>query len=222
MILDENLVIEAEQEKITLTDKEIFTKIWLSPRLVFRFVHQNSYGKYVPMLLVLAGIGSTIDRSISSGTGNNLELWAVLAIAIGVGAVLGWVSYYIYSALMSWMGKWLGGTCDTSSLLRVVAYAQIPSVAALFIVFAQIGVFRNELFQSFLPAATNLPLLVFYYITYGLNALLGIWTFVLLIIGVSEVQKMSIGRAVVNVLLPVLVILIPLSVVAFILGDLFA
>lgn len=38
----------------------------------------------------------------------------------------------------------------------------------------------------------------------------------------TEHSKIPIGKAILNVLLPALVVLIPLAVVAFILGDLFA
>ena len=36
---------------INLTDKEVFTKIWTSPRMVFRYINDNKYDKYVNILL---------------------------------------------------------------------------------------------------------------------------------------------------------------------------
>ncbi len=50
---------------------------------------------------------------------------------------------------------------------------------------------------------------------YLLEAAPALWTFVLFVIGVAEVQKFTYGKAVLNILLPVLVIAVPL--VAFIL-----
>lgn len=220
MILDDGLIIDEEKERITLTDKEIFTKIWFSPRVVFRYLEQNSYSKYVSILLVLAGINSAIDRSISRGAGDSMSLWAVLGIAVVAGALLGWISYYIYAALMSWTGKWLKGKSNTSSLLRVLAHALIPSIASLAIVFAQIGVFGNDLFSSYNDLTSDLPIEVFYYITLFISTVLSLWTLVLLVVGVSEVQKFSIGKAILNVLLPVLLFIIPIAIIAFIIGDL--
>lgn len=46
-----------------LTEEELFTKIWTSPRLVFKFLNDHHYDKYVYGLLILAGIGSTFDRA---------------------------------------------------------------------------------------------------------------------------------------------------------------
>ena len=115
----------------------------------------------------------------------------------------------------------LKGTSDTSSIFRVLAHALIPTIASLAILFAQIGVFGNGLFQSYSDLIPDLPLQVFYYFTLFISAVLSIWTLVLLIIGVSEVQKFSMGKAILNVLLPVLLFLIPIAIIAFVLGDLF-
>lgn len=221
MILDDDLIISQEQEKVALTDKEIFSKIWFNPRLVFRYLEQNSYGKYVSVLLVLAGINSATDRAIAGGMGDSMSLLIVLLITVVAGALLGWISFYIYAALISWTGRWLKGRSNTSSLLRVIAHAQIPSIVSLILVFAQIGVFGNDLFQTYPDLTSHMPLAVFYYLTIFLSTILSLWTFILLIVGVSEVQQFSIGKAILNVLLPIFLFLIPIAIIAFILGDLF-
>jgi len=46
-----------------------------------------------------------------------------------------------------------------------------------------------------------------------LELLLGIWTIVLCVIGVSEVQKLSIGKSILNLLLPVLVFAVPIVII---------
>jgi len=40
-----------------------------------------------------------------------------------------------------------------------------------------------------------------------LEVVLGVWTIVLFVVGVSEVQKFSIWKAILNILLPVLLLL---------------
>ncbi|MEZ4849771.1 MAG: hypothetical protein R3B93_14385 [Bacteroidia bacterium] len=41
---------------VVFSDKEIFTKIWTSPRRVFQYLEENDYDKFVTSLLALAGI----------------------------------------------------------------------------------------------------------------------------------------------------------------------
>ena len=43
-----------------LTDKQIFTQIWKSPRKVFRYINDNQYDRYVYLLLAIAGISMAL------------------------------------------------------------------------------------------------------------------------------------------------------------------
>lgn len=219
MNLDEDLI--NEENELKLTDRDIFTKIWTSPRLVFKFLNDNRYDKYVYILLILAGITRTFDRASTQNMGDDISLIAVLAICIILGGLLGWISYYIYAALMSWSGKWLKGQGDTDSLLRMMSHAMIPSIVALILLILQIAVFGNGIFQSELDIySSGLLSIIVFYITVFFEIVLGIWTLVIFVIGISEVQKISIGKSILNMILPGLIIIIPIAMIAFMLGDL--
>ena len=98
------------------SDTEIFIKIWTKPREVFRYVHESKYDKYVGILLVFAGISGAFDRAVGKNLGDHLSLITILGICIILGGLLGWISNYFYSALISWTGKWLNVKADTISI----------------------------------------------------------------------------------------------------------
>jgi len=209
-------------EEIKLSDNEIFTKIWFKPRMVFKYINDNQYDKYVYVLLILAGIMKSFDRAADKNMGDNLSLIFVISICILLGGLLGWISYYIYTALISWTGKWLDGKGDTKSLLRMTSYAMIPAILALVFIILQVGLFGIELFQSgFDVSSYGLVSIVIYFITLIFEIILGLWSLVIFVIGLSEIQKLSIGKSILNMLLPVFIIIIPIAVIAFVLGDLF-
>jgi hypothetical protein len=215
-------ITTSEEVELQLTDKEIFTRIWTDPRSVFKYLHENQYDKYVNLLLVLAGISKTFDRASSKNMGDTLPLIAVIGLCIILGGLVGWISTYIYAALLSWTGKWLNGKGNTVSLLRMMAHAMIPSIAALLMLIPQIGLFGNSIFQS------EIDISVYGYISVGIfyfslfiELSLTIYTLCLLVIGISEVQKLSIGKSILNLLLPGLTVLVPLALIAFLLGDYF-
>lgn len=212
MILDED--IQEQKQAIKLSDKEIFIKIWSSPRLVFKYINDNSYDKFVTVLLVLAGISSTFDRASSKNMGDSMSLATILAICVIVGGLLGWISYYIYAATISWTGKWLKGQGNTKSVLRIIAHAMIPSIVTLVLLIPQIALFGKGIFQSEIDLDKNgwIPTIVFY-TTLSVEFVLGIWTLVIFIIGISEVQKISIGKSILNVILPILLLIIPLAII---------
>lgn len=220
MNLDENAI--TEPESLVLTDAEIFTKIWTSPRLVFRYLNETRQDKLMYVLLFLAGVINAFDKASQRHMGDKLPFVAVLALCIVLGGFLGWISYYIYAALISWTGKWLEGKGDTDSLLRMISHALIPSITILLLLIPQILIVGNEMFQS--DAGTSEPevwsMVIAHCISY-IEAILGIWSLALIVIGVSEVQQLSIGKSILNMFLATLVIIVPIAMIAFLLGDLF-
>jgi len=219
---NENLT--KEDEVLKLTDWEIFTKIWTSPRLVFKFINEYRYDKFITMLLVLAGITATLNRAASKGLGDQVPLFVVLIIGIIAGAIFGWISYYIYAALISWTGKWLKGQGNTTSLLRMISYATIPSIIVLILYIPKIILFGNGIFQrdfDVFESGNGILYEIIYLIFLLIEIVLGVWTLVIFVIGISEVQKISIGKSILNLILPAMVIFIPLGMIAFIVGDFF-
>jgi len=61
-----------------------------------------------------------------------------------------------------------------------------------------------------------------YTVTAFIEIVIGVWTLVILVIGISEVQKLSIWKSILNLILPALLLIavcIPIGAIAFILGD---
>ena len=207
-------ILDKNNENLSLTDKDLFTKIWTSPRKVFRYINDNHHDKYVSVLLVLSGISRSFDRASIKNMGNILPIWAILALCIILGGLLGWMSYYIYAALVSWTGKWIKGQGNTSSILRILSYAMLPSIVALVFLIPQIGIYGVEIFKEDgdITSAGWISN-IFVYASMFLEVVLGIWTLIFCVVGISEVQKLSIGKAILNLLLPLLVILVPILII---------
>ncbi|MBQ4804676.1 Yip1 domain-containing protein [Aquimarina amphilecti] len=201
----------------SLTDKDIFVKIWTSPRTVFKFINDNQYDKYVNILLFFAGISRAFDRASLKDTGDTMSLFAIIGFCVFFGGLLGWISYYIYSALLSWTGKWIKGQGDTKSILRIISYAMIPAVIGLIFLIPQIGIYGNEMFKSNGDiVSAGLVSNIFVYGALILEFILGIWTIIFCVVGVSEVQKLSIGKTILNLLLPFFVFMIPIVIIILI------
>lgn len=217
--LDENLLLK--KEEAPLTDSEVFTKIWTSPRLVFNFLNKYKYEKYMHLLLLLAGISKAFDRASSKNMGDSLPFGAVLGVCLVFGGLLGWIAYYIYAALLSWIGQWLNGKGGTFSLLRVLSYGMIPSIAALTLLIPQLILFKNGIFErEFDPFNEGTAAGVIFYTTVLIEIVLSIWAIVLIVIGISVVQKISIGKSIINIILPALLFIVPIAFIVIVF-DLF-
>lgn len=200
------------QEETIVTPKNILTKVFTSPREAFIFINDYKYNKHVTLFLILLGIINSFDKAISKNMGDNLSLSSVIIYAILIGIIFGWLINFIYAFSISWTGKWLNGKGDTQSILRVIAYAFLPLFISLFFLFVQILIYGNSIFQSnYEYLYIGLFDTILYWTFYIIDFVLVIWSSILLIIGVSIVQKFSIGKAILNLILPILM----LALIAF-------
>lgn len=207
----ENHLLDDEEREISFTDQEIFTQIWTRPREVLQYIHDLQYDKFVIPLLILAGISRAFDRAIDKDLGDDLSLIAIIFTCLITGGLFGWLSYYIYAALVSWTGKWLNANGDTSSILRVIAYAMIPVILSLVLLVVQIGIYGIELFKADGDIySAGITANIIFYGSAVLELILVITALVFSVIGVSIVQQMHTVRAILNLLLPIIVILGPL------------
>ncbi|TDO70484.1 Yip1-like protein [Flavobacterium chryseum] len=195
------------QQKSIVTPKNILTKVFTSPKEAFIFINDYKYSKHVTLFLILSGITKSFDKAISKNMGDNLPLWSVITYGILIGITFGWLLNSLYAFSISWTGKWFNGKADTRSILRVIAYALLPSFISLFFLFIQILIYGNSIFQSsYEYLYTGLFDTTLYWFFYLIDLALIIWSCMLLVIGISVVQKFSIGKAILNLILPVLVL----------------
>lgn len=197
-----------------LTDKDIFTKIWTEPRRIFKFINDTQYEKYLYILMIFAGMVRAFDRASSKDMGDHSSMFSIVFGCVILGGMLGWISYYIYAALLSWTGKWLNGAGNTSSIYRMMAYAMIPSIIGLVFVFLQIAVYGLGYFKNNSDyLESGIAGSIVFWISFAMEILLSITSLVFTVIGLSEVQKFSIGKAIVNLILPIAFIVVPIVLI---------
>lgn len=219
MILDNNF---GEEEKpIVLTDKEIFTKIWTTPRMVFKYIEAYKYEGDQTTLLVIAGIAGALQRASDRSVGDDSDLVMIIITCLIAGVLTAFIFYPFYALLVSWTGKWLKGKADTASVLRVFAYSSIPSILTLILTVLTMLFLGKELFVSETSLLfESTPHTIIFLVLLIPQVILAIWSLVLFVIGLSEIQQFSILKAVFNGILPILVLIIPL-LIAFNVYDLF-
>lgn len=207
-------------QKELVNPKNILTKICFSPKEAFTFIVKYKYEKYAALLLILSGIVKAFDKATSKNMGDHLPLWGVISCSILIGITLGWIVNFIYAAAISWTGKWLNGKGNTKSILNVLSYALLPSIFSLFLLIIQISIYGNTLFQSnYEDLYIGFSDTIIYWTFYIFDLVLIIWTVCLLVIGLSVVQQISIGKAILNMILPAFLIML-IALILFIILDL--
>lgn len=205
---------DESEEDYSLTFSEIVKEIWLSPRIIFSKIEAIGYEKYLVPMMILIGIVQTFDRGTMKSAGDNLSFGMIILIGLVGGAAFGWLGVYIGAAILKWTGSWFGGTADFASIVRVSVYSSIPSLFTAGIILLQLLVWGESMFQSDVnPLAGGIGLFFLYIILAVVELVLGIWSFVIFVAGISVVQNFSIGRTLASLFVPILALIVLITLV---------
>ncbi|MGI4762116.1 MAG: YIP1 family protein [Janthinobacterium lividum] len=176
----------------------LFRKIWTEPRATLSYILANQVDEHVSLLFVLGGITRAIGRAITQYPTNKMGGATTLILAIVGGSISGMITYTGYAWGMSLMGGWLGGKASSDQLKTVIGWALVPTIATLLLLIPTLAVLSDEVSGMAGPLLPNSLALACALLQIGL----GIWSTVILLKGVALVQEFTIGRSLVNVLLP--------------------
>ena len=202
--------------KRQINENTLLESIWFQPTATLSYILKNNFTKYVTILLVLGGIARAIDRAATKNMGDTMDTWLVISIAVFTGGLFGWIGYYIYAWALSETGKWLDGKASSEKIRTVIAWSLVPAVVALLLIIPELVILGDDLFKSEMGAYPQLTIYVIYF--FGiLEIVLSIWSIVILVAGLKVVQSFGTGKAILNLILPALVIAIPIAFVVVLL-----
>jgi hypothetical protein len=196
--------------------------IFQSPRVVFAALRDDSdeqaSARQEPVLAIifLAGIAGVLS---ARETGRLLDYWEIDLLLVAVvaflsGGVYAFVSYWIGGALLHLGIRAAGGEGSYRRSRHLLAFAAAPLALSLLLVWPlRLAVFGSDSFRrGGADEGTG------YWIFMAVSLGFAVWATALLVLGVSVVQRWSLGRAAVSIALIALTLaiittalLIPLS-----------
>lgn len=207
-----------------IDEGKLLQSIWLRPRDTLKYILNKCPDKYVTQFLIIGGAISALRNEFEGAPLFELGPWISLVLIVTIGAIFGPIANMIFAVILNMVGRWIGGKGNYQKILAVVAWSMVPSIVGVVFIFFQIGFFGP--YYIFFEGDTSALVMDFtkseliLYVFAFLNLVVSIWALVILVTGLSVAHKFRIGKAILNLLIPILAIAIPLGIVAFILGDL--
>jgi len=177
-----------------LADLNPWLTMWAQPRGTIRSLVHNkpSYGVFY--LAAIYALENFFFYANWWSFGLNISFFTILLTGIILCPFIGFVWLYFIGWIFHFSGRWLKGTAPAAHLRTALAWSKIPAVINLLmwfilifvspdVVFIQDGGGTSSLFVNFIAF------------------ILAVWSFVLLIQGIREVQGFSVGRSLANVLI---------------------
>ena len=168
-------------------------------------------------LCAFNGFPMALSFAQSISLGLTLPTWALVIGALLVCGFLGFISISISSALLLWTGRWLGGTGNYSTIRAAVAWSNVPNFItsltwlALLAIFG--GLVLNQGFSetTFVGYQAGAVFLIFL-----IQSIVSIWGFIILLKALGEVQGFSVWRALLNVIIPFVIVVVVVWLVGWV------
>lgn len=198
-------------------------KMWVEPRKTIRTI-VNFDPKYrfavlsgiygFPMMLHIAQNLNLSDYYVTGG---------ILIVALLLSVFAGMLGITITSALLSWTGKWIGGKAPFLNIRAAVGWSNIPNIINIVMWLIMIAHFGGMVFNRNFP---QMPFMggemLFVLSIFLVQFIMAIWSFVMLLISLSEVQGFSAWKALLNMIIPSVMVIIVVWVVMFIMSGITA
>jgi Yip1 domain len=202
---------------IDLSRENPFLTIWTRPRATIRGIVETDATYRVLALTSASGIVGALNNAAQRNAGDRLPISAILGMAIVLGPIGGIIGLYVGAWFVGLSGRWLGGRADSEDIRAALAWSAVPTLVVIPIWIVQLAVFGHEMFTSEMPSVEANPMLYVVVIATGVaEFVLAIWSLVILLKTLGEVQGFSAWRALGSMLLITLIVLIPFIVLAIV------
>ena len=188
--------------------------MWAHPRRTIRQIVATNPDRLVVFLAAAGGIVEALTNASSDSKGDHMSLQAILLTALIGGPIMGIIGLWLGSILLRWTGGWIGGQADSRHVRTAIAWSNVPQVWGLLLWIPAILLFGAELFTTATPIIEASSLLSALYLVFSVGTMaIGIWSFVVCLHALGEVQGFSAWKALLNTILAMMVVLIPLLVI---------
>ena len=198
-----------------------YKSIWLQPRSTIQRIVDTNPTYLVLVLLALTGVSYGVSAASAEGWGYDMSLLWVFVIIVAIFPLITILLLYLVSGLTRWTGKWLGGKATQEQIRAAYAWSYIPIIAAIALYVPLFMFYGFDLFNyQHTTFSDSLPMVpVQSGVAFGIIAIaevvLNVWSFVIALHCLGQVQGFSAWRALGNQALTALVLLVPIAIIMF-------
>lgn len=179
--------------------------IWYKPRATFRSAINYKNMNLLVFLAIMAGVTETFDRAIAENMGEHMSTLMVFLFIIILGAIVGMLSWLIWSAINYYVGKLLKGKGTIQEMNTAMAISFIPLAVSGIFCLLDVVFLRDALFVEAYLSPFQIGWL---FVSAFFVFILSVWSLFLMIKAVAEVHRFSSWKGLLTLLIPTAVIFI--------------
>ncbi|HEU63929.1 MAG: hypothetical protein KR126chlam4_00769 [Candidatus Anoxychlamydiales bacterium] len=181
-------------------------KMWVKPKTTIRKVVDYNPNFRLFFLSAIYGFVSLLSSSQSFALGTTFHFFLVLFLSIIIAPLWGYIVFSVSSFFIFFTGRWLQGKAKYKEVRSAIAWSNAPMIVNVVLWILLLFIFREDILRDF-PATFvfSKAQRVFLFLILLCQLVVSVWIIVLYINALSEVQKFSIGKAILNILIAIVI-----------------
>jgi hypothetical protein len=179
--------------------------IWTRPKATIRSIVDYDPDYRLFVLSAIYGLVSLISTCQSFALGQTVNLFFLLISCLILAPFWGYFVFSISAFIIQLTGKWLKGQANYKEIRASIAWSNVPMIGNLILWIFLLIIFKENLLKDFPQSyeISNLERGILFGVLLT-QLVLSIWVLVIYINSLAEVQKFSIGKAILNIILSVI------------------
>ena len=197
----------------TMSEHNPWLSIWTQPRATIRKIITVNPKRSLWLLAAIYGFSSLLNSFQSATLGTQMGMLPIFLIALILSPIWGFIVFGVWSWVVSWTGKWLKGRGDFQEVRAAYAWSCVPLTINGLLWIVMILIFGHVLFLNFPEGhALNNGQATALFLILIAKVVLAIWSLVIYLNALAEVQQFSVLRAIGNVILSGIIIGVVLGI----------
>jgi hypothetical protein len=191
--------------------------MWIKPKETIKNIIAENPNKHLLLLSTLYGFVSLLGTAQTLSLGEKLSLPIILIACLIIAPIWGFLVFSFASGVLFLTGKWIKGIAHFKEIRTATAWSSVPMVVNLFLWIILLIIFQNDLLKNFPKgyAFSNSQLNILF-IVFLIQLILSVWSLIIYVNVISQVQNFSIGKSILNLVVSFIII----AAVFFIIGSL--
>ncbi len=192
--------------------------IWTQPKATIMQIVAHNPNQGLWWLASIYGFCSLMNLFQSMYMGMQFGIGAILIFAIILAPIWGYISFSVWSAFVTWTGKWLKGQGHFKAVRAAYAWSCVPLFVNIPLWILMVILLGQQLFMNNLPSETPGARVTAMFLILVAKVVLAIWSLVIYLNALASVQHFSVLKAIGNVILAGVVVSILSFVVWQVMG----
>lgn len=182
--------------------RSILTK----PKQTIRMIVDYNPNYRLMILSAIYGFSSLLGIAQNLRLGDNLDSLSIIILSLILAPLWGYLLFSLSSWFLFICGRWLKGAATFKEIRAALAWSKVPMLASIVLWIMLIILFKKELFQSNGSQEVFSGFKIILLLSILMVQLIAsIWSIVIYINALAEVQRFSILRAIGNIILVIIV-----------------